>query len=228
MKKRISIAFFIEIIFSLFSCKPQKNKLPKGFVYVEKYIPDLIVDLRYFSSNNFTGRPVEGYESSVLILSYKATLALKNVQEQLKNKGLGLKVFDAYRPQRAVNSFEVWSKKSEDVIAKKEFYPNVNKRDVFALNYLALKSGHTRGSTIDLTLVNLKTGQELDRGSPFDFFGSISYYDTLQINALQKNNRKILKEVMLDNHFKEYPEEWWHFTLIDEPFPETYFDFPIK
>ncbi|WP_426478134.1 M15 family metallopeptidase [Chryseobacterium sp. CBSDS_008] len=219
---------FYGTLFLLLSCASQNERLLKGFVYVQDYIPDMIVDLRYFGPHNFTGRPVNGYERPVLIMSYQAVQALTKVQTQLKSQGLGLKAFDAYRPQRAVDSFEIWAKDISDTIAKSEFYPHVKKNDLFRLNYLASKSGHTRGSTIDVTLINLETKEELDMGSPFDFFGEISHQHTLLINEKQKANREILKQIMLENNFKEYNEEWWHFTLVNEPFPDTYFDFIIK
>lgn len=216
------------LLIGLHSCASREESLPDSFVYVQRDIPDIIVDLRYHSSHNFTGRPVVGYEKPVLIMTKSATKALKNVQHELKKKGFGLKVFDAYRPQRAVTSFEAWARNINDTIAKAEFYPDIDKSDLFTLGYIASRSGHTRGSTVDLTLIDLTTGQELDMGSPFDFFGTISHQDAAQINEKQKANRLILKQTMLQFNFKEYHEEWWHFTLKDEPFPETYFDFPIK
>lgn len=223
------IIFYCFILFlGLNSCTSREENLPESFVYVQREIPDIIVDLRYFASNNFTGRPVVGYEKPVLIMSKKATQALAKVQKELKKKGYALKVFDAYRPQRSVTSFEVWAKDINDTIAKAEFYPEVDKRDLFTLGYIASKSGHTRGSTIDLSLVNLITGKDVDMGSPFDFFGTISHQDASQITVQQQANRLILKQAMLQFNFKEYQEEWWHFTLKDEPFPETYFDFVIK
>ncbi|WP_300674193.1 M15 family metallopeptidase [Soonwooa sp.] len=223
-----SLFLIVFSLFGLFSCATREEHLQEGFVYVQKEIPDIIVDLRYYGTHNFTGRPVVGYEKPVLILSAAATNSLKKVQKELKAKGYGLKVFDAYRPQRAVTSFETWARNINDTIAKAEFYPDVDKRDLFTLGYIAAKSGHTRGSTIDLTLVDLKTGKEIDMGSAFDFFGSISHQDATQISAVQQANRMILKQAMLHNNFKEYHEEWWHFTLVNEPFPKTYFDFPIR
>lgn len=180
----------IWILFSFFNCASQQNLyLKDGFSYVKNVIPTIETDIRYFGSHNFTGRPVVGYEAPVAILSTKATLALKNVQKELTEKGLGLKVFDGYRPQRAVTSFEIWAKDINDTIAKKEFYPEIDKRDLFVLKYIASKSGHTRGSTIDLTLINLKTKEELDMGGPFDLFGTISHHNTTEITSEQKQNR---------------------------------------
>lgn len=223
-----SFLLVVLLFFGLYSCASREENLQEGFVYVQKEIPDIIVDLRYFGTHNFTGRPVVGYEKPILIMSKAATQALKKVQQDLKAQGYGLKAFDAYRPQRSVTSFETWAKDINDTIAKAEFYPDVDKRDLFTLGYIAAKSGHTRGSTIDLTLVDLNTSKEIDMGSPFDFFGTISHQNAPQITAQQQANRLILKQAMLKHNFKEYQEEWWHFTLKNEPFPETYFDFPIK
>lgn len=223
-----SFLLLVSLFFGFYSCASREDHLQEGFVYVQKEIPDIIVDLRYFGTHNFTGRPVVGYEKPALIMSKAATQALKKVQQDLKAQGYALKAFDAYRPQRSVTSFEIWAKDINDTIAKSEFYPDVDKRDLFTLGYIAAKSGHTRGSTIDLTLVDLNTGKEIDMGSPFDFFGTISHQNVPQITAQQQANRLILKQAMLNHNFKEYQEEWWHFTLKNEPFPETYFDFPIK
>lgn len=227
MKLKLFLLLLISF-FGLTSCASREDSLPEGFVYVQREIPGLILDLRYFGNHNFTGKPVAGYQKPVLIMSQSATKALKLVQKDLNRQGLGLKIFDAYRPQMAVDSFEIWAKDINDTIAKPEFYPEVDKKDLFTLGYIASKSGHSRGSTIDLTIVDLLTKKELDMGSPFDFFGTISHQDASQISALQKSNRRILKDKMLQYGFKEYHEEWWHFTLINEPFPNTYFNFPVR
>lgn len=217
------------LLFFLLNCASRQDEnLENNFSNIKNVIPSIETDIRYFGSHNFTGRPVVGYDAPVAILSTKATLALKKVQKELNKEGLGLKVFDGYRPQRAVTSFELWAKDINDTIAKREFYPEIDKRDLFTLGYIASKSGHTRGSTIDLTIINLQTNQELDMGSPFDFFGTISHHITTVITPQQKNNRELLRTTMLKHGFKEYAEEWWHYTLIEEPFPETYFDFVVK
>lgn len=215
------------IILTLFSCKTDEQ-LPKDFAYIHQEIPSIVLDIRYAGNDNFVGRPIVGYQKNVAILSAKATAALKNVQLELNQQGLGLKIFDAYRPQQAVSSFEIWAKDFADTLAKKTYYPDIDKKDLFTLGYIASKSGHTRGSTVDLTLIDLNTKQELDMGSPFDFFGTISHHNTDFISIEQKKNREILRVTMLKHGFKEYAEEWWHYTLIDEPFPETYFDFVVK
>lgn len=218
--------FLILFFFATFFVVAQK--LPKGFSYVKDIAPTIKKELRYCSHNNFLGVPVDGYEESVLITSTKTAKALKKVQDQLFKKGLSLKVFDAYRPQTAVNHFVRWARIPNDTLTKKDYYPTLNKRNLFKLGYIATKSGHSRGSSIDLTIVNLKTDKELDMGSPYDFFGKISHPYYPKLTKLQKQNRMLLRKVMLANGFRPYKNEWWHFTLNNEPFPKTYFDFPIK
>ncbi len=203
-------------------------QIPEGFVYLHKTIPSIKGEVRYAGSHNFTGKPVKGYRKEKIILSKPAAKALRKVQEELDKKGYCLKVFDAYRPQRSVNSFVAWAKKTGDTLAKAEFYPEINKKDLFQLGYIASKSGHTRGSAIDLTIIDKNTGEELDMGSPYDFFGKISHHNTNQISKEQKQNRIFLKQLMLKHGFYPYPEEWWHYSLKNEPYPNTYFDFPVE
>lgn len=206
----------------------QKKKLPDGFIYVKDNIPEVALDIRYAGSNNFIGKPVEAYKKSVAILSKPAAEALKKVQEELTQKGYFLKIFDAYRPQSAVNDFINWAKDPADTIAKKDFYPNVDKKDLFKLGYIATKSGHSRGSTVDLTIVNAATGKELDMGSTYDYFGEISHHSSTKLNTRQKANRELLKNVMMKHGFRPYLEEWWHYSLKKEPYPNTFFDFPVE
>ena len=208
--------------------KENKKKLPKGFVYVTDVIPSVQVALRYAGSNNFIGKPIDGYNSSELILSEKATLALQEVQKALKKEGLGLKIFDGYRPQRAVNHFIRWAKDINDTLQKKAYYPNIDKRLLFKKGFIASRSGHSRGSTVDLTLVDLNTNEEIDMGSPFDFFGAISSVKYTKITKEQQQNRQILQRVMKKHNFRPYHKEWWHFTLRNEPFKKTYFDFMVE
>ncbi|MFD1163361.1 MULTISPECIES: M15 family metallopeptidase [Hwangdonia] len=212
------------LLFSFFSFA----QLPDGFTYVKDVITDLDVELRYNTSNNFLGKPVDGYHSNKLILTKQTAQALKLVQEELQNKNLCLKVYDGYRPQRAVNHFVRWAKVLNDTINKSRFYPNVKKRHLFKKGYIASKSGHSRGSTVDLTIVDGNTGKPLDMGSPYDFFGKESWVDYSGITKKQKENRQLLQAVMLKHGFRNYPKEWWHFTLRHEPFPKTFFDFPIE
>jgi len=204
------------------------SQLPKGFVYAEHIIPNLEVELRYYSDNNFVGSRIDGYTSDKLILTYDVVIALKKVQEELQQKNLGLKIYDGYRPQRGVNHFILWAKDLNDTINKKYFYPNVAKKDLFKEEYIASRSGHSKGSTVDLTIINTVTKTELDMGSPYDFFGHESWINYQAISPTQKANRQLLQQVMLKYGFRNYLKEWWHFTLKNEPFPKTYFDFVIK
>ncbi|NYT22486.1 M15 family metallopeptidase [Alcaligenaceae bacterium] len=199
--------------------------LPAGFTYIDDAIPGLKVDLRYAGNHNFVGRPVAGYESARPVLSTSAANALARVQADLKPFNLGLLVFDAYRPQRAVDDFVKWAADPADVRTKAEFYPDVDKRNLFKEDYIAERSGHSRGSTVDLTLAALDTGEQLDMGSAFDFFGVESWPEHPELTAQQRANRLLLRTLMLKHGFKPYPKEWWHFTLENEPFPQEYFDF---
>ena len=203
-------------------------QLPEGFVYVHDIIPDLEVELRYYTSNNFVGKPINGYQSNKLILTIEAAMALKLVHEALQQQNLCLKVYDAYRPQQAVNHFVKWAKVLNDTINKQIFYPNVKKRNLFKAGYIASKSGHSRGSTVDLTIIDGSTGEPLDMGSSYDFFGEESWVDYASITDKQKANRQLLQKVMTKFGFRYYPKEWWHFSLRWEPFPNTYFDFLVK
>lgn len=203
-------------------------QLPEGFVHVEEIALGINVELRYHTSYNFVGKIIDGYQSNTLILTKEAATALKQVQEELEQQNLCLKVYDGYRPQRAVNHFIVWAKDLNDTINKHIFYPNVDKKDLFKEEYIAARSGHSRGSTVDLTIIDGNMGEPLDMGSPYDFFGHQSWVDYDGITEKQKINRQLLQQVMLKHGFRNYPREWWHFTLNNEPFPDTYFDFPIK
>lgn len=203
-------------------------QLPKGFVYVKELIPDLDVELRYYTTNNFVGKPIEGYKDNTLILTKQTAEALKLVQDELQSINLCVKVFDGYRPQRAVNHFIYWAKQFHDTINKSAFYPRVNKSNLFKAGYIASKSGHSRGSTVDLTIIDGNTGEPLDMGSPYDFFGQQSWVNYSGITAKQKENRQLLQNIMLKHGFRNYSKEWWHFTLRNEPFPKTYFDFLVE
>ncbi|TYO96498.1 M3 family metallopeptidase [Desulfallas thermosapovorans] len=205
-----------------------KHFIPEGFVYLDEVIPNVELDIRYFGENNFTGRPVDGYLAPRAVISEPAASALKKVQQELNQQGLGLKIFDAYRPQRAVDNFARWAADVKDTKMKSQFYPDIDKSNLFNLGYIAHKSGHSRGSTIDLTIIRLDNGEELDMGSPFDFFGPISHHDTELITEEQRENRQLLKGLMEKHGFAAYPEEWWHYTLKDEPYPDKYFDFPVQ
>ncbi|WP_298780954.1 M15 family metallopeptidase [uncultured Polaribacter sp.] len=222
MKKIIFIFSFI-ISFSSFS-----QKMAEGFVYLSDVDATIKSELRYLSSNNFMGKPINGYKNNCIIITKEAANALKKVQEILFKKGLSLKIYDAYRPQQAVNHFVKWAKVLSDTLMKREYYPKVPKSQLFNLGFIASKSGHTRGSTADLTIINAKTGKELDMGFPYDFFGNESHPFYKKINQEQQKNRLFLRKIMLENGFKPYDNEWWHFTLRKEPFPKTYFNFPVE
>ncbi|WP_028281564.1 M15 family metallopeptidase [Olleya marilimosa] len=203
-------------------------QLREGFVYAQDIIDDLAVDLRYCNDNNFVGEQIDGYNKEVVIMTTLAAKALRNVQDTLKKKGLGIKIYDAYRPQQAVNHFVRWAKKVNDTLKKQEYYPNVDKKNLFSQGYIASKSRHSSGSTLDLTIINLDTGLVLDMGSPYDFFGPESWVSNTKLTKKQQENRQLLQDVMLSNGFRNYPKEWWHFTLRGEPFRNQYFDFPIE
>lgn len=205
-----------------------QSSLPEGFVYVDEIIPDLVQEIRYYGTNNFMGRPVDGYLAKRAILTRAAAGALQKVQQELGAKGLGLKIFDGYRPTRAVAHFLRWAEDPADQQMKEQYYPALEKKDLFKLGYIATRSAHSRGSTVDLTVIRLATKEELDMGSPFDFFGPISRYNSPLISEEQFKNRKLLRDVMVKHGFVPYDEEWWHFRLKDEPYPNTYFDFVVQ
>ena len=223
-----SLTYLLLFLISINTGLTQEKNLPKDFVYIKEQIPDIKLDIRYAGSNNFIGKPVNSYQKPVGILSKPATEALEKVQNDLMSQGYCLKIFDAYRPQTAVNHFIEWARNPADTLTKAKFYPEVAKKDLFQLGYIASKSGHSRGSTIDLTIMDAKTGKELDMGSGYDFFGDISHHNTDKITKEQKANRSLLKRIMIKNGFRPYPEEWWHYTLRNEPYLETYFDFPVR
>lgn len=201
----------------------------ENFVLLSDVVPDIIQEIRYFSTFNFLGERVDGYEQPCALITKKAAESLKKANEEAIKQGYRLKVYDAYRPQRAVNHFVRWAKDLSATSMKPYFYPEVDKSVLFKEGYIDYKSGHTRGSTIDLTLFDTRTCQELDMGSYFDFFGSISHPSyTGNLTEQQIANRKKLNSIMTSNGFKPLDTEWWHFTLIDEPFPDTYFDFPVS
>ena len=208
--------------------KGDYKKMPEGFVLLSDVVPDVIQEIRYHSTYNFVGTRVDGYEEPVAIITREAAEALKAVNKELMAAGYRMKVFDTYRPQRAVSHFVRWAKVIGDTLTKQSFYPEVDKRNLFKLGFIASKSGHSRGSTIDLTLVDAKTGKEVDMGGVFDYFGERSHHTYQGISKEQQANRMRLRTVMLKHGFKPLHTEWWHFTLKNEPYPDTYFDFPIR
>ena len=199
-----------------------------GFVSIGEVIPDALLDVRYYTTYNFVGARIDGYEQPVVLLTKEAATALKRVSDDLLARGLRLVIYDAYRPQRAVDHFVRWAEDVADDRMKAVFYPEVDKADLFERGFIAKRSGHSRGSTVDLTLLNEKTGSLVDMGGPFDFFGELSHPDYTGVTPEQHANRMLLRETMLKHGFKPLRTEWWHFTLRDEPYPDTYFDFPVR
>jgi len=199
-----------------------------GFVLLADYIPQVVQEIRYYSAYNFIGERIDGYEEPIALLTKEAARALKAVSGEMLVKGCCLKIFDAYRPDTAVKHFIRWGIEDTDVRMKPYFYPNVEKQALFSEGYIARHSSHSRGSTVDLTLLDMSSGKELDMGSPFDYFGESSHPDYRGITPEQYDNRMFLREAMLRNGFAPIDCEWWHFTLRDEPYPDTFFNFPIS
>lgn len=217
------------------------------FVNVTDVVPDAILEIRYFSTYNFVGARIDGYEEPTALLTRKAAEALKAVSDDVRSQGYRLKIYDAYRPQKGVDHFVRWAANLDATEMKPYFYPDLNKNVLFKQGYIASKSGHTRGSTVDLTLFDMNTGKELDMGGTFDWFGPESHPDFCgnpetgeytgdnhksptgrSITAEQFKNRMILRTAMMAHGFKPIDTEWWHFTLKQEPFPKTFFTFPVK
>jgi len=227
LTKLIYISIFVALSMNV-NAQLDVTEMPEDFVYAKEIMPSLRTDLRYYSSNNFIGEPIDGYIRPKCILTKEAATALKKVQDEFARLGFGLLVFDAYRPQRAVDHFIRWSKDSADTKMKEQFYPNINKKDLFNEGYISEKSGHSRGSTVDITIVSLRTGHILDLGGPYDYFDKKSWVDYKNITKNQRAIRLMLQRRMVKHGFKYYPKEWWHFTLAKEPYPDTYFDFLVK
>lgn len=226
--------------------------MPSDFVALADVDPSIVQEIRYFSTHNFVGRRVKGYRTSKCILTRRAAEALKAVQSELKDYALTLKVYDCYRPQSAVNDFVAWAKDAHDTKMKAEFYPRVDKAKLFMDGYIAGKSGHSRGSTMDLTLVALPVRPEpafneeqkliacyepasqrfednsLDMGTGYDCFDPLAHTANPAVDPMYRRQRLLLKAIMEKHGFKNLPEEWWHYTLVDEPYPSTYFNFEIK
>ncbi len=201
---------------------------PSDFVLLSDYVPGIVQEIRYFSTYNFVGDRIDGYEEPCAIITKEAARALKTVSNQMNVAGYRLKVFDAYRPASAVKHFVMWGVEDLDLRMKPFFYPELEKQELFIKGYIASRSSHSRGSTIDLTLLDMTTGKEVDMGSPFDLFSEISHPDYRGITEEQYENRMILQNVMVENGFEPLDCEWWHFTLKNEPFPDTYFEFPVS
>ncbi|MFQ3307493.1 MAG: D-alanyl-D-alanine dipeptidase [Candidatus Midichloriaceae bacterium] len=204
--------------------------LPNSFVYLKDVAPEILVDIKYSTKDNFTGDTVIGYQKNICIITEKAANLLKNINRELNNYGLALKIFDAYRPKKAAKFFVDWSlSEEEDLQIKKVYYPNIHKKDIIK-SYIAKNglSTHSRGSTVDLTLINQETKETLDMGTIFDFFDETANTQNNSISSYAKSTRIILLNIMEKYGFKNLWSEWWHFTLIEEPHKDTYFDFDIK
>lgn len=201
---------------------------PSGFVVLADYVPSIIQEIRYYSTYNFIGERIDGYEEPCALLTKEAARALKTVSNEMFVLGYRLKIFDAYRPVNAVKHFVLWSIEDQDIRMKPYFYPKLQKQELFEKGYIAKQSSHSRGSTVDLTLFDMSTGKELDMGSPFDLFSEVSHPDCKDVTEEQYNNRMLLQRAMVRNGFLPIDCEWWHFTLENEPYPDTYFEFPVS
>ncbi|MEV6956960.1 M15 family metallopeptidase [Streptomyces sp. NPDC051183] len=199
-----------------------------GFVALAEVDPSIGQDIGYATADNFTGGVVDGYEEPVCLLARPAAEALRRAQRELSRRGYSLKVYDCYRPQRAVDRFVRWARDPEDGSTKARFHPRVAKDRLIPDGYIAAKSGHSRGSTLDVTLADRLSGQPLDMGTPFDFFDPLSHTDSPLIGAAARVHRQVLKRALGEQGFVNLPEEWWHFTYRPEAFPDTYFDFPVS
>ena len=201
---------------------------PKGFTILSDVIPDVLLDIRYYSTFNFVGERIDGYEEPLALITKEAAEALRKVSDELITEGYRLKIFDAYRPQKSVSHFVRWSKDLNDQRMKEYFYPELEKSELFSRGYIYEYSAHTRGSTVDLTLFDMNKAEDADMGGPFDFFGELSHPDYKVINEDQYARRILLRDKMVKHGFLPIEEEWWHFTLKDEPYPDTYFTFPLN
>lgn len=227
------------------SCRNAEKVIPieldaTNFIAVTDVVPDAILEIRYFSTYNFVGTRVEGYLEPIALMTKVAADSLHAVSDDLKQQGYRLKIYDAYRPQMAVDHFVRWAEDLADMAMKPYFYPDVDKSVLFEQGYIDARSGHSRGSVVDLTLVDMATGKEVDMGGVFDWFGLESHPDcggdpeTMEyrpndtLTATQFQNRMILRSAMLRHGFKPIDTEWWHFVLVNEPYPDTYFNFPVK
>lgn len=199
-----------------------------NFVNLKEIIPDIIIELRYYTDYNFVGKKVDGYEKNIAYVTKECAYALKQVEEEIKKKNYTIKIYDAYRPNIATEHFLRWSKDIEDIKTKNIFYKDIEKKELFEKDYISNKSSHSKGSTIDLTFYNLISKEDLDTGGRFDAFGPIAHYNYDKLTNEQKTNRKYLRDVMIKHGFIPLENEWWHFTLKNEPYPNTYFNFIIK
>ena len=201
---------------------------PSGFVLLSDFIPGIVQEIRYYSTYNFVGERVDGYEEPVALLTKEAARALKLVANELNAQGYRLKIFDAYRPAGAVRHFVLWGIEDLDQRMKPYFYPDLEKQELFKQGYIASRSSHSRGSAVDLTLLDMRTGKEVDMGSPFDLFSTVSHPASRAVTDEQYENRMLLQNAMTRSGFLPIDCEWWHFSLADEPYPDVYFEFPVS
>lgn len=232
MKK---ILFVLASATLLMACHQTQTESPAqtegakyGFVSLSEVIPDVILEIRYHSTFNFVGARVDGYEEPLALMTAVAADSLKAVSDELKEQGYRLKIFDAYRPQRAVNHFVRWSKDVQDTTMKRYFYPQLAKDRLFPEGFICERSSHTHGSTVDLTLFDMQSEREVNMGATFDWFGVESAPSFSNLTEEQLRLRQVLRDAMVRHGFLPYEAEWWHFTLANEPYPDTYFDFPIS
>ena len=199
-----------------------------GFVLLSDYVPGVVQEIRYYSTYNFIGDRIDGYEEPCALLTTEAARALKTVANEMNVQGYRLKIFDAYRPAGAVRHFVLWGIEDLDLRMKPYFYPELEKQELFKQGYIASQSSHSRGSAVDLTLLDMQTGKELDMGSPFDLFSEVSHPDSTAVTEEQYANRMLLQGAMVRSGFQPIDCEWWHFSLRNEPYPDTYFEFPVS
>ena len=204
------------------------TKNSSGFVVLADYVPAVVQEFRYYSTYNFIGDRINGYEEPCALITVEAARALLAVSNQVNAQGFRLKVFDAYRPVTAVKHFIFWGIEDQDLRMKSYFYPDLEKQELFAQGYIAKQSSHSRGSAVDLTLLDMRTGKEVDMGSQFDLFSELSHPDSRLVTDEQYEYRMFLQDAMVRNGFKPLDCEWWHFSLEDEPYPDIYFDFPVS
>ncbi len=223
MSKKVLLGVILLVITT--RCLAQ---IPEGFVNITDIDATIRVELRYFTTNNFVGRKIRGYKGNTAYLTISAAKALQMAHREAEKVGLGVLIYDAYRPQQAVDYFGEWSKIPGDTLKKNYFYPNIKKAQLFNQGFIASKSGHSRGSTVDITLYSLESGDPIDMGSRYDLFSSKSFHNSGLVKAPQLTNRNLLRSIMQNAGFKAYTKEWWHYTLIDEPFPNQYFNFEVK
>jgi D-alanyl-D-alanine dipeptidase len=226
IRPAIIAVLMLSIVPAAIQAKDQPR--PDTFVDVTAVAPGILVEMRYATAHNFVGQKIDGYERPVCYLTRQAAAALAQVVADLEPRGLTLKVFDCYRPERAVEHFVRWARDLGDIKMKAEFYPHVDKSMLFQEGYIAARSGHSRGSTTDLTVAGRADGRELDMGTPFDFFSPRSWPSDRSVSAEAQANRALLAQAMRKRGFTGYDKEWWHFTLREEPYPQTYFDFIVR